>query len=155
MAGLLSGPSALFFSETKPVEELYDTDADPHEVVNLVGRPEHAETLRRLRTALERWQDEIGDTGLTPEPLLAEQMRPRFQMQTTAAPEWHWQKPTNSEPATLRLSCATEGASLVFRTGDESVWRLYVSPIPLADGQSIRAKACRLGYHDSREVAGP
>jgi uncharacterized sulfatase len=68
--GQLSGASALHFRETKPIEELFDTESDPHEVVNLADRPEHAETLARLRAALERWQDEVGDSGLIPEPLL-------------------------------------------------------------------------------------
>lgn len=68
--GKLTGASALHFRATKPVEELFDTESDPHEVVNLAERPEHAETLKRMRAALERWQEEIGDSGLTPEPLL-------------------------------------------------------------------------------------
>ncbi len=68
--GSLTGAPALFFRETKPVEELFDTEADPHEVVNLANRPEHAETLARMRTALERWQEDVGDSGLIPEPLL-------------------------------------------------------------------------------------
>lgn len=68
--GSLTGAPALYFRETKPVEELFDTEADPHEVVNLAERPEHAETLKRMRVALERWQEDVGDSGLIPEPLL-------------------------------------------------------------------------------------
>lgn len=68
--GKLTGASALHFRPTKPVEELFDTQADPHEIVNLADRPEHAETLKRMRAALERWQEEVYDSGLTPEPLL-------------------------------------------------------------------------------------
>ncbi len=68
--GKLSGATALHFRSTKPVEELFDTEADPHEVVNLADRPEHAETLARMRAALERWQEDVGDSGLIPEPLL-------------------------------------------------------------------------------------
>lgn len=68
--GRLTGPQALHFRETKPVEELFDTEADPNEVVNLADRPEHAATLKRMRAALERWQEEVGDSGLIPEPLL-------------------------------------------------------------------------------------
>lgn len=68
--GKLTGAAALHFRETKPVEELFDTAADPHEVVNLADRPEHAETLKRMRTALERWQEDVGDSGLIPESLL-------------------------------------------------------------------------------------
>lgn len=68
--GKLTGPTALHFRATKPVEELFDTEADPHEVVNLADRPDHAERLKRMRAALERWQEEVGDSGLIPEPLL-------------------------------------------------------------------------------------
>ena len=68
--GQLSDAAALFFRETKPVEELFDTQADPHEIVNLADRPEHAETLKRMRAALEHWQEEVSDSGLIPEPLL-------------------------------------------------------------------------------------
>ena len=68
--GSLTGAPALFFRESKPIEELFDTEADPHEVVNLADRPEHAATLQRMRAALERWQEDIGDSGLIPEPLL-------------------------------------------------------------------------------------
>ncbi|MCX7420601.1 MAG: sulfatase-like hydrolase/transferase [Planctomycetia bacterium] len=68
--GQLSGAVVQFFRETKPVEELFDTEADPHEIVNLADRPEHAATLNRMRAALERWQEEVDDSGLIPEPLL-------------------------------------------------------------------------------------
>ncbi|MFM9963927.1 MAG: sulfatase-like hydrolase/transferase [Planctomycetaceae bacterium] len=68
--GTLTGALALFFRETKPVEELFDTEADPHEVVNLADRPEHAERLAQMRAALEHWQVDVGDSGLIPEPLL-------------------------------------------------------------------------------------
>ncbi len=68
--GSLAGAPAFFFRESKPVEELFDTEADPHEVVSLADRPEHAETLQRMRAALERWQEDVSDSGLIPEPLL-------------------------------------------------------------------------------------
>ncbi|HLQ43652.1 MAG TPA: chitobiase/beta-hexosaminidase C-terminal domain-containing protein, partial [Planctomycetaceae bacterium] len=152
--GKLTGTPALFFRESKPIEELYDTQADPHEVVNLADRPEHAETLRRMRSALERWQEEINDSGLIPEPLLAEQMRPDFKIATTAAPEIRSQPSATDGQTTVTLTCATEGASIVFTTdaGEQPHWRLYVSEVDVVIGSTMRAKACRLGYHDSREV---
>ncbi|MFM2093762.1 MAG: hypothetical protein RIS70_886, partial [Planctomycetota bacterium] len=36
--GKLSGPASLFFREAKPVEELFDTQTDPHELENLADR---------------------------------------------------------------------------------------------------------------------
>jgi N-sulfoglucosamine sulfohydrolase len=65
--GKLSGPPAVFMSRTKPVEELYDTEADPHEVNNLAASPEHQATLKRLREAHRQWMKEIIDLGLLPE----------------------------------------------------------------------------------------
>lgn len=52
---------------TMPPEELYDLDADPHEIHNLAtsDRPEYREALARLRTVLEQWIHETGDQGRT------------------------------------------------------------------------------------------
>jgi N-sulfoglucosamine sulfohydrolase len=66
-AGKLEGPQAVFMAQQKPAEELYDTQADPHEVRNLAGSPEHQDTLKRLRGELNRWQREIVDLGFLPE----------------------------------------------------------------------------------------
>lgn len=55
--------------EPRPAEELYDLEADPYEVKNLVGSPEHEQTLRELRGRLERWIEETSDQGRTPEPI--------------------------------------------------------------------------------------
>jgi len=58
-------------SPTKPPEELYDTQSDPHEVHNLAHSPEHREILRRMRGALRDWMIETRDTGLLPEAEMA------------------------------------------------------------------------------------
>ncbi|MCX7013378.1 MAG: sulfatase-like hydrolase/transferase [Candidatus Sumerlaeota bacterium] len=67
--GKLTGPPALFFRPTKPVEELFDTDQDPHEIHSQAEAPEQRQTLERMRKELERWMLEIGDRGLVPESL--------------------------------------------------------------------------------------
>ena len=66
-AGKLSGPTAIFMSKTKPMEELYDTEADPHEVRNLAGSAKYQEILQRMRKESRRWMEEIIDLGLLPE----------------------------------------------------------------------------------------
>jgi arylsulfatase A-like enzyme len=67
--GKLSGP-ALALMSPPPEEELYDIAEDPHEIRNLAGspKPDHRETLARLRAALDVWMQETGDRGGIPEP---------------------------------------------------------------------------------------
>ncbi len=55
------------FWETKPAEELYDTENDPWEINNLAGDPRYKEVLLRLREANKKWVLKIEDTGFIPE----------------------------------------------------------------------------------------
>jgi arylsulfatase A-like enzyme len=55
------------FWNTKPAEELYDTENDPWEVNNLAADPQYAEVLERMRSATRDWMLEINDTGFIPE----------------------------------------------------------------------------------------
>jgi len=68
-AGTLTGP-ALDLMQPLPPEQLYDTEADPHEIHNLVDSPdaEDRAALVRLRAALDAWIAETGDRGEWPEP---------------------------------------------------------------------------------------
>jgi len=62
-AGRLDAVQELFLAERKPMEELYDLAADPHEVRNLAGTPAADSVLRALRATLDRWVVETGDRG--------------------------------------------------------------------------------------------
>ena len=55
------------FWETKPVEELYDTENDPWEINNLAENPDYKEVLERMRAANKSWVTKIKDTGFIPE----------------------------------------------------------------------------------------
>ena len=46
----------------RPVEELYDLQADPNEQRNLADDPEYVQTLRKLRTITDNWIRLSGDT---------------------------------------------------------------------------------------------
>jgi len=48
----------------RPAFELYDLDADPHEVNNVAEDPAHAETLERLKNKLRAFQERTGDPWL-------------------------------------------------------------------------------------------
>ncbi len=66
-SGRLTGPQKSWWEPTKPVEELYDTQADPHEMNNLIDSPDHRGTRERLRMELRAWMLWTKDVGLLPE----------------------------------------------------------------------------------------
>ena len=74
--GTLNSAQSLWFRPTKPVEELYDTANDPHELNNLANDPGFQDILLELRQAHERWAEETGDLGLIPEQELVIRMWP-------------------------------------------------------------------------------
>lgn len=55
------------FWNTKPTEELYDTENDPWEINNLAGNPKYNDILIRMRKANRDWMLKIKDTGFVPE----------------------------------------------------------------------------------------
>ena len=55
------------FFNTKPVEELYDTNNDPYCIKNLINKPEFADIAKTLRTQLKSYQKKYFDAGLIPE----------------------------------------------------------------------------------------
>ena len=65
-AGHLTPATAQFWGE-KPTEELYDLEADPDNVRNLVNDPAAREALEQMRAGLKRWVLEIKDNGFIPE----------------------------------------------------------------------------------------
>ncbi len=65
-AGKTNAITGRFFG-TKPMEELYDTSADPDNVNNLIGDPKYAKEIARLSQELDRWQVKHYDSGLLPE----------------------------------------------------------------------------------------
>lgn len=66
-SGSLTGAQSTLWERTKPVEELYDTQVDPHEMENLVDALTHRDTLNRLRKELRDWMLRTKDVGLLPE----------------------------------------------------------------------------------------
>lgn len=57
------------FFQTKPVEELYDTEKDPWEVNNLANDPAYKSVLLRMRNENSRWMKQTLDAGFIPEGL--------------------------------------------------------------------------------------
>ncbi len=68
--GKLTPAQQACFVSPRPAEELYDVDADPHELVNLAGDPTYAVVLAGMRKALADWGRETEDAPpgtLTPD----------------------------------------------------------------------------------------
>jgi len=63
----LSSVQKLHWAPTKPIEELYDTLADPHEVNNLADSNSLRRILGRMRKVHLQWMVETRDTGLLSE----------------------------------------------------------------------------------------
>jgi hypothetical protein len=60
------------FWKPKPVEELYDVHADPHNIRNLAGEAQYKDVLMRMREANRNWMLEFRDVGFLPEPMMFE-----------------------------------------------------------------------------------
>jgi len=152
--GKLVGAQKLFFSETKPEEELYDTITDPDEINNLAADPSYEKELIRLRQACNQWRQEIHDLADIAEKEMINTMWPGgVQPQT---------KPVRIRPAggsfsraiKVKLSCTTPGASIVYTTQFDPAphWQLYSNPLRLATDTTLRCKAIRYGYQESPET---
>lgn len=165
---LAPAAEAFFFAPTRPSEELYDRDHDPHELHNLADDPAHRDKLLELRAALDEWQATSGDLYREPEEQLARRFWPDGRQPQTLAPHWiayddahTGESPVPAAPsaaialrapAAVQLYPPTHGASTGWRfAGDpEPRWRLYTGPIALPPGEHrLAAKCIRLGYAES------
>lgn len=75
LAGKLKAVQRQFF-EPKPVEQLFDCDADPHQINNLAGVIEHRRTLMDLRKRLNGQLKRLPDLSFYPESYLAKHAMP-------------------------------------------------------------------------------
>jgi hypothetical protein len=111
---LKPGPQMQFFEPTKPVHELYDITRDPHEVHNLAGDPKYREVVRRMEAALVAKMKEIVDVGLIPECEFDEMKGGG----RTDPPVFTVAGGGNGRPQTVRLTCATPGASITYQVAE-------------------------------------
>ncbi len=174
-SGELDEFQAQWFRISKPEEELFHIETDPHELVNLANDPALQNQLVRMRGELKAWMDETNDPGTLEEMNLVAQMWPsHIQPQTSPVTiefasgggkiqqlsddSLHYEVTNDmdrSNPALLRLASGTVGASIgyqVSESGNSAVnrWLLYTSPVALAPNQTLRAVAHRIGYAPSR-----
>jgi len=147
--GKLKGAEKQYFEPHKPIEELYDTKNDRYEVKNLADDPAYADVLRRMRTVHTEWMRGTGDVGLIPEPEFDEMKRPGGKWEKSEKPVF---SSVPGEKQYVALSCATRGASIVYKLDSERGWKLFTVPVRLKKGGLLTAKACRIGFIDSDKV---
>ncbi|WP_061962732.1 sulfatase family protein [Demequina aurantiaca] len=156
-----------YVSSAKEPEELYNIRNDPHETVNLATDPAHAETLDRLRGALDEWSATYPDLGLMPEDELIEMWRPGGKRQLTAEPV------VSVEDGVLTATCETPGATVGWTTEPPReplpkptnfmemmaqaqikgrAWNLLTAPVELEGRGQVYVGAFRIGFEPSPEV---
>lgn len=150
-AGQLDEAQMYWFRKRKAPEELYDLTVDPHELNNLADEPAYRGDLIRLRSALERWLEEVGDQPLRSEKELVWSMWPEGVQPVTEPPKIF--KRGNS----IHLTCATEGASIAYQINGKGYtrdhWFLYSKPIEANRGDEMKATAIRIGFKQSEIVS--
>lgn len=72
--GKLNTAQLTYAAPRKALEELYDTDADPHQIHNLAADSAHRTTLEKMRRALREWLLNSRDAGFLTEPQVWERI---------------------------------------------------------------------------------
>jgi arylsulfatase A-like enzyme len=123
-------------------EQLYDTVADPFELISLAKCPEHRLTLDRMRAALAEWQEDNPDWSEQSEATMVAGFWPDGEQPITASPSFH------QRTSMLTIRSETQGASLGYRINGGR-WQIYTGPISVAPGDAIEARAIRYGWRES------
>lgn len=156
-AGALEGAETLWMRDRRPPEELYDTEADPHEVNNLADDPNYQDVLQRMRRATDAWMESIDDLGTVSEVEMVRRMWPNLQQPQTHAPLIlprrttdldGWREPLDG-PTEVIIYSPTQNASIEYKTTPDGRWQLYTGPLHLAETTTIQARAIRYGYEHS------
>lgn len=146
--GGLTPAQAQWFRTSKPFEELFDTQADPHELNNIAHESVHASRVGAMRAEMDRWMSAVNDPGTMPEMDFVSTLWPNHVQPQTAPVTFY------PEGGALRLVSDTDGASIgyqVLSSGDSpgNRWQVYTDPITLEDGNTLHALAHRIGYAPS------
>ena len=144
--GKLNEVQSLWFRKEKPRDELFDCEADPHEINNIANDPLYADKLKELSNEMDRWIAEIGDRpNLEEEKLIQLLWGEATEQPTTATPAIAFAK------GKCTLSCPTEGATISYRllsnnNKNTSSFELYQQPFSVAKGTQIEVVAHRIGF---------
>lgn len=151
--GKLNEIQAQWFRDHKPTEELFDCEADPHELNNLANLPDYQEKLKELSTEMDRWIAEIGDQPNLPEAKLIEQLWAGNKEQPLTE-----QAIITQSNNSITITCTTPGASIGYKWIDKNgnmpkPWSIYTQPLSIPENaESILVNTHRIGYKSSNNV---
>ncbi|MBH11015.1 MAG: sulfatase [Candidatus Marinimicrobia bacterium] len=145
--GELNDAQSQWFRLSKPEEELFDLENDPHELNNLSDNILYKNKMNELRNECRRWMGEINDMGFIPEGELINSFWPDKIQPITATPKVY------NDNGTIKIDCITDGASIGYKLSDDNFpwigWRPYTVPFDLGSEKMLRIIAHRLGYQPS------
>jgi hypothetical protein len=152
-----------FRAKSKPIEEFYDTHADPFEIHNLVSNPKYFERMSKMRAALDVWIAECDDPLDMPEDqLVRTRVYPPDGKQPTTATPIVKLDPIDGGRSRLTITCKTKGASIGYRVQaknkkrssekDRRPWTLYNGPVQVDANCVIEVVAHRIGFKPSPRV---
>lgn len=146
----LTPSQALWFRETKPAEELFDTQLDPFEINNLAEDPAYKEKLEELRNETLNWLERTDDKNMKPEKELVEEFWPGQVQPQTAEPE------VIEHNGMLYFKCVTPGASIGYKIVDGGVepkaWQIFKKEITKPEGKKLLVTAHKIGYLPSEQI---
>lgn len=142
--GAMTPEQAAWF-EPRPAEELFDLEADPHEVNNIANHPAYAAELSRMRAALDEWLGRVKDYSDQTELSMAQEFWPAGEQPLTPVPVL---KPVSAD--LVEIAAGTPGASLGYRI-DKGSWQVIDdgAHIELSPGAMLEAKSVRYGWQES------
>lgn len=151
--GALNNDQKIWFSESKPLEELYDCENDPYQLNNLLLSGEHAELVTEYKSALHDWQKRVGDKGSITEKELLSTMWPNGIQPKTADPK------IEIDNNSVQISCLTQGASIAYIISESEIepnlnsgWKLYTGNLNIEEGMYLYTLANRIGFADSEII---
>ncbi|SOE20161.1 Arylsulfatase A [Spirosomataceae bacterium TFI 002] len=142
--GQLNKDQMFWFQPTKAPEELYDLEADPYQLNNLINDPSLVAKRKELTEAMDNWLASIEDYGAIPEKELV-------------AKWWNGKDhPPLTEEAKVEIigekatiSCPTEGASIGYKFKSNTTWNVYNDKAIELKGDSLMVLTHRIGYEPS------
>ena len=149
--GKLKEAQSQWFRESKPLEELFDTRTDPHELHDLAHDPAYSDKLLELRAELDSWLSGFEDKGMMSELDLINEIWPDMEQPVTSSPTAYKQY------GRIVLSSLTPGANIGYQILGpgkpfDSTWKVYTDPLQLAPGMRLIAIAHRIGFRPSSMI---